>query len=143
MAPSDDSGDAGDLLPKDDRGAGSYRQYRGMLVPANTRVKLRLADSNPYQEELRRIVDSGERQLGTAISRRPAAQEGAVAPIEIRLFTGNRVSGVVGVVPRGMESVVDEALARLEYRGQKVRIPARVERTRSGLRVDLLMGLTK
>ncbi len=132
-----------DTLPKDDRGAGSYSQYRFVLVPRNARVTLRLANSNPYQEELQRIVDSGERTLETAISRRTQAQEGADAPIEIRLFAGNRVSGVVGAVPRGLESVVDEALSRLEGRGQRVRIPARIAKSRGGWRVDLLMGLTK
>ncbi len=132
-----------EALPKDDRGAGSFRQYRYVLVPANSRVKLRLANSNPYQEELERIVESGAQNLETAISRRTAAQEGQDAPIEIRLFTGSRVSGVVGTVPRGLESVVDEALSRQEKRGVKVRIPARVVKTRGVLRVDLLMGLTR
>lgn len=132
-----------DSLPKDDRGAGSFSQYRFVLVPRNARVTLRLADSNPHQQELQRIVDSGERNLETAISRRSQAQEGQDAPIEVRLFTGSRVSGVVGMVPRGLESVVDEALSRLEGRGQKVRIPARIAKSRGGWRVDLLMGLTR
>jgi hypothetical protein len=136
-------GNPGDLsLPANDRGAGSFGSYRYDLIPANKRVTLRLADSNPYQSELQKIVEAGG-DLETAMSRRSVEEERTDAPMIVRLFTGSRVSGVVGVVPRGLESVVDEALSRLDKKGQKVRIPARVVKTRSGLRVDLLMGLTR
>ena len=105
-------------------------------------MTLRLADSNPCQAELEKIVEAGG-ELETAMSRRSVEEERTDAPMIVRLFTGSRVSGVVGVVPRGLESVVDEALSRLDKKGQKVRIPARVVKTRSGLRVDLLMGQTR
>ena len=136
-------GNAGDLsLPPDDRGAGSFSNYRYDLIPTNARVTLRLADSNPHQEELVAVAEAGG-ELETAMSRRSVEEERTDAPMIVRLFTGSRVSGVVGVVPRGLESVVDEALSRLDKRGQKTRIPARVVKTRSGWRVDLLIGKTK
>jgi hypothetical protein len=130
-------------LPKGDRGAGSLKQYRYNLTPSNDRVTLRLADSNPHQEEISRIVEAGEGQLETAISRRSVEDERTDAPLAVRLFAGTRVTGVVGTVPRGLEAVVDEALSRLDMRGVKVRIPAKVVKTRDGLRVDLLIGLTR
>jgi hypothetical protein len=130
-------------LPKDDRGAGSFGDYRYNLVPNNTKVTLRLADSGPHQDELQRIADNGETVLETAISRRSAQDERTDAPLVVRLFAGSRVTGVVGTVPRGLESVVDEALARLDTNGRKVRIPAALKKTRSGWRVDLLIGHTR
>lgn len=130
-------------LPKGDRGAGSFNQYRYNLVPSNARVTVRLADSNPHQDELKRIGESGESQLETAISRRSAEDERTDAAMIIRLFGAGRVSGVVGTVPRGLESVVDEALSRLEKRGVKARIPATLANTRDGWRVDLLLGQTR
>jgi hypothetical protein len=130
-------------LPKDDRGAGSFNQYRYNLLPSNGRVTLRLADSNPHQDELLKIVDNGEQNLETAISRRSMEDERTDAPMAVRLFAGSRVTGIVGTVPRGLEAVVDEALSRLDKRGQKVRIPARVVKSRAGWRVDLLVGQTR
>lgn len=130
-------------LPKDDRGSGSFDDYKYSLLPNNARTTLRLANSTPHQEELQRIVDSGESELTTAVSRRSLEDERTDAPMEIRLFSGSRVSGVVGTVPRGLEPVIDEALSRLESTGKKTRIPASVEKTRTGWRVDLLVGQTR
>ena len=130
-------------LPKADRGSGSFDEYKYNLLPNNTRTTLRLANSMPHQEELQRIVDSGESELETAISRRSIEDERTDAPMEIRLFSGSRVTGVVGTIPRGLEPVIDEALSRLESSGKKVRIPASVEKTRNGWRVDLLVGQTR
>lgn len=130
-------------FPKGDRGTGSFTQYRYNLVPSNERVTMRLADSNPHQTELVSIGGSGESQLETAISRRSAEDERTDAAMIIRLFVAGRVSGILGTVPRGLESVVDEALSRLEKRGDKVRIPARLVSTRDGWRVDLLLGHTR
>jgi hypothetical protein len=130
-------------LPKGDRGAGSFSNYKYDLIPANGRVTLRVADSNPHQDELAKVLENGNEGVETAISRRSPEDERTDAPVVIRLFAAGRVTGVVGTVPRGLESVVDEALSRLEKRGVKVRIPAKVVRTRGGLRVDLLMGQTK
>ena len=53
------------------------------------------------------------------------------------------MSGVVGSVPRGLESVVDENLRRLDDKGVKARIPVRIEKKREGYRVVLLMGSLK
>jgi hypothetical protein len=47
---------------------------------------------------------------------------------------------VVGSIPRGLESVIDESLRRLEDRGDKPRIPARITGKPGMLRVELLMG---
>lgn len=128
---------------KNDQGKGSFGQYRGMLNPANKRVRIRLAGSNPNQDELRTIVESGASPLETAISRRSAQQDAVDAPIEIRLFTGSRVSGPVGFVPRGLESVVDEALSRLDILGRRQRIPVEIVRKGGLYRVELLMGETR
>jgi hypothetical protein len=126
-----------------DAGKGSLAQYRGVLIPANGRVRLRLAGSNEFQDELAAIVESGAAPLETAIGRRSQQQEGQDAEIEVRLFTGSRVSGPVGWVPRGFESVVDEALSRLDILGRKQRIPARIVRKGGRYRVELLMGATR
>lgn len=126
-----------------DRGSGSLRQYRFNLEPNNLRVTLELAGSNPCQGELQQIVDSGASPLETAISRRTSEDERTDAPLEVRLFAGGRVTGVVGTVPRGLEAVVDESLARLNKSDRKMRIPVRVRKTRNGLRVELLIGQTK
>lgn len=130
-------------LPKTDRGSGRFDDYAFDLIPKNKNVKLRLAGSDAYQQELEAIAGSGEDEVTTAISRRSSQQEGVDAPIEVRLFTGRRVSGAVGTVPRGLESIVDEALSRLENRGDTARIPVEVVQTKHGYRVDLLMGLTR
>lgn len=131
------------VLDRNDLGKGSLGHYRGVLVPANARVRLRLAGSNPHQQELAEIVESGASPLETAISKRSQQDEGRDAPIEVRLFTGSRVSGVVGVVPRGFESVVDEALGRLDTLGRKQRIPVEIIRKGGLYRVELLMGQTR
>ena len=128
---------------RNDAGIGSLSQYRGVLLPNNGRVRLRLAGSNPYQDELKAIVESGASPLETAISRRSQQQEGQDAEMEVRLFTGSRVSGPVGWVPRGLESVVDEALSRLDIQGRKQRIPVEIVRKGGLYRVELLIGTTK
>ncbi len=130
-------------LDRNDLGKGSHGQYRGVLMPANARVRLRLAGSNPHQDELTAIVESGANPLATAIGKRSQQEEGADAPIEVRLFTGSRVSGVVGLVPRGFESVVDEALGRLDTLGRAARIPVEIVRKGGRYRVDLRIGLTR
>ena len=128
---------------RNDLGKGSLAQYRGVLVPGNVRVRVRLAGSNPFQDELRAIVESGASPLETAISRRTQQQEGQDAEIEVRLFTGSRVSGPVGWLPRGLESVYDEALSRLDIASRKARIPVEIVRKGGVYRVELLIGQTK
>lgn len=130
-------------LPKNDRGLGSFDDYVYDLVPKNKRVTMTLADSTPRQDELLAIVEAGESEMETAMSPRTIEQERVDARIEVRLFTGRRVSGVVGVIPRGMESVIDENLRRLDGRGDKPRIPARIVGKRGAYRVELVMGAIK
>lgn len=128
---------------RNDRGKGSFGDYRYGLNPNNARVRMRLACSNPYQDALRELAESGAGPLETAISRRSQQQDAEDAPIEVRLFTGSRVSGPVGWIPRGLESVVDETLSRLDIAGRKQRIPAEIVRKGGLYRVELLIGQTK
>jgi len=130
-------------LPRDDRGFGSFDDYVYNLAPRNKRVTIVLAGSNPHQQELRELAESDSTEFETAMSPRTLEGERVDAPIEVRLFTGRRVSGVVGTIPRGLESVIDENLRRLDDKGVKARIPARVEKKREGYRVVLLMGAMK
>ena len=104
---------------RNDRGKGSFAQYRYGLVPNTVRVRLRLAGSNPHQRELQGLLDSGAGPLETAFARRSQQEDRVDAPIEVRLFTGTRVSGPVGWIPRGLESIVDEALSRLDLNTRK------------------------
>ena len=128
---------------RNDLGKGKLTQYRGVLVPANGRVRIRLAGSNPFQQELADIVASGASPLETATPRRSQQEEGQDAEIQVRLFTGSRVSGPVGWLPRGLESVYDEALSRLDIAGRKARIPVEIVRKGGLYRVELLIGQTK
>ena len=130
-------------VERNDRGKGSFSQYRYGLMPNNPRGRLRLAASNAYQRELQEILDSGASPLETAFSRRSQQEDSIDAPIEVRLFTGTRVSGPVGFIPRGLESIVDEALSRLDLNARKQRIPAVIVRSGGRLRVELLMGQTR
>jgi len=130
-------------LPKTDRGTGSFDDYVGVLVPKNKKVTIRLANSDPYQDELAALSGEDPELLSTATPARTLDQERVDAPIEVRIFSGKRVSGVVGVVPRGLESLYDEAVRRLDGRGAKPRIPVAVVQTKHGYRLDLLMGQTK
>jgi hypothetical protein len=123
-----------------DRGSGSFKDYDYNLAPRSKRVLITLADSDPCQDELRSIVETGELSAETAISPRTIEQERVDAGMPVRLFTGRRVSGVVGSIPRGLESVIDETLRRLDDAGEKVRIPARIVGKPGALRVQLLMG---
>ncbi len=131
-------------LPKHDRGSGSFDDYVGVLVPKNKNITIRLAGSDAHQEELAVLAAEPEDSLTTATPARSVDDERVDAPIEVRIFASRRVSGVVGVVPRGLESVYDEAVRRLDGRGDKPRIPVKVVATkRHGYRLDLLIGLTK
>ncbi|CAN5116709.1 hypothetical protein BH11ACT3_BH11ACT3_14260 [soil metagenome] len=124
----------------DDRGRGSFNDYGYDLVAKNKRITIVLARSSEHQDELRTVVESAETGIETAMSARTIEQERVDAEIEVRLFTGRRVSGVVGVVPRGLESVVDENVRRLDGRGDKPRIPVRITGKPGSYRVELLMG---
>lgn len=133
-----------DSLPKGDRGFASFDDFDFRLTPKNGRVTMTLAGSDPYQDELRAIVESGEAEgAETAISPRSQADERVDAPVPVRLFLGRRVSGVVGSIPRGYESLIDENLRRIDDRGQKVRIPVVIEHKRGAYRVVLQLGKTR
>ncbi len=130
-------------LPKSDRGTGNFNDYSFGLVANNKSITIVLAGSDPYQEELRAVVESGDPEIFTAITPRTIEQERTDEPIVVRLFTGRRVSGPVGSVPRGLESVVDENLRRLDDTVGKARIPVRVRHKRGVYRVELLMGAVR
>jgi hypothetical protein len=123
-----------------DSGRGKLGDYRYNLVPANKRVTIQLADSDPYQEELATLLD--EENLQTFIAARTIEEERTDAPMPVRFFTGRRMSGIVGYVPRGLEPAVIEALTRLEDRSNN-RIPATIIKKSGKLRVVLLMGDTR
>jgi len=123
-----------------DSGSGKLGDYRYNLVPANKRVTIRLADSDAYQEELASLAD--EENLLTFIAARTIEEERTDAPMPVRFFTGRRMTGVVGFVPRGLEPAVIEALTRLEQRSNN-RIPATIIKKSGKLRVVLLMGQTR
>lgn len=138
------SSSADESLPKHDRGSGSFDDYLGVLEPKNKSITIRLAGSDAHQDELATLAAEPEDSLTTATPARSVDQERVDAPIEVRIFASRRVSGVIGTVPRGLESVYDEAVRRLDGRGDKPRIPVKVVATKKhGYRVDLLIGLTK
>ncbi len=128
-------------FPKEDAGSASLNDFAYNLRPRNGRVTIRLADSDPHQEALAALVDVVD--LQTAGGRRTAEEERTDSPMEVRLFANSRITDVVGMVPRGFESVITETLTRLEDAGRKPRIPVRIVSTRHGLRVDLLLGATR
>jgi hypothetical protein len=127
-------------FPKDDAGSGSLDDFRFDLAPKNSRVRIRLAGSDPHQDELGSLVGL---EVSTAGGQRTAEEERVDAPIRVRLFAERRVVGPVGTVPRGLEGPVLDALSRLEKSGKPARIPVRIVETKHGLRVDLLVGLTR
>jgi hypothetical protein len=123
-----------------DVGHGKLGDYRYNLVPANKRVTIRLADSDPCQAELESLL--GEENLQTFIASRTIEEERTDAPMPVRFFTGRRMSAIVGYVPRGLEPAVVEALTRIEGRSNN-RIPAAIIKKSGKLRVVLLMGDTR
>jgi hypothetical protein len=128
-------------FPKHDAGKGSLDDYRSDLTPKGRDTVIRLAGCDPHQDDIQ-VADAAQ-QLEAVIARRTAEEERTDAPMPVRLFADGRLIGPVGLVPRGLEGVVNEAISRLEMAGRKPRIPADVQRTRHGLRVDLLMSRTR
>ncbi|MEO7121903.1 MAG: hypothetical protein ABI400_02065 [Lacisediminihabitans sp.] len=129
--------------PKTDAGTGSFDQYNYNLVPKNKRVTMQLAGSDPYQDEISRVLGQGEAELDTFFAKRTDEEERTDAPLPARFFTSSRMSGTVGFVPRGLEPLIFETLSRLERAGRSARIPAEILTTRNGLRVVLLIGRTR
>ena len=130
-------------FPKNDRGSGALNDYKFDFIPRSSKTRIQLAGSDPFQDELRTALDENGADVHTAGGQRTIEEERTDAPMELRLFLGRRVSGVVGTVPRGLEPAVVEALSRLERANKPLRIPAEIVMTRHGLRVELLMGGTR
>lgn len=130
-------------LDRADRGAGSLGDYAFGLLARNRRIRMTLAGSDACQDEIRAVLDQGSDRIETAISPRTPSEDREDAPIVVRLFTGRRVSGPVGMVPRGLESVIDENLRRLDDALGVARIPVEIVRKRGRLRVQLLMGAVR
>ena len=97
-------------LPKNDRGAGSFNDYGYDLTPRNRRISITLGASDPHQDELRTIAETGELEAETAISPRTMEQERVDAPIEVRLFTG-RISDdeLIQIAESEEQSVIEAA----------------------------------
>jgi hypothetical protein len=127
-------------FPKSDRGSGALKDYKYNLLPTNGRVVIMLAGSDPYQDELQQLI--GETSLQSFIAPRTQEEERVDAPMPVRFFTGRRMSGIVGWVPRGLEPAVVEALARIENSSNN-RIPIEIIKKKGALRVNLLMGDTR
>ena len=134
-------GSASSVHPKNDSGSGDWKDYGYDLIPTNRNTTIQLAESNDHQDELAALLDVEE--LQAFVARRTIEEERVDAPLPIRFFVDSRMTGVVGLVPRGLEPVVFEAVSRLEAAGRSTRIPATVVKTRHGLRVNLLMGKTR
>ena len=122
-----------------DSGSGKLSEYNYGLAPRNKRVTMTLAGSDPFQQELADLL--AEDSLQTFINSRTIEEERTDAPMPVRFFTGRKMSGVVGYVPRGLEPVIMQALTRLEGRSNN-RIPASIVKKGGKLRVVLLMGQT-
>jgi hypothetical protein len=129
-----------DGFPRGDAGSGSLDDYRFDLTPKNSRVRIRLAGSDPHQDALRELL--GVEGVSTAGGQRTAEEERVDAPLHVRLFAERRVIGPVGTVPRGLEGPVLDALSRLDQSGKPARIPVEILETKQGLRVELLIGRT-
>lgn len=131
-------------LPSDDRGSGTLDDYDYELRPKRRgETLLGLAGSRPHQDELTRVLALGDGDVSAVIPRRTPEEDRVDAPMPVRLFAAQRPSALVGFVPRGLENVVDAALARLSEAGASPRIPARIVKARGGLRVHLLMHETR
>ena len=133
-------------LPENDRGAAKFDDYDYDLVPRKRDVTMRLAASDPHQELLSTLWSEVGDDLDSLVTATPARTldlERVDSPIEVRLFSGRSVTGAVGRVPRGFEGVYDEAVRRLDGRGDKPRIPVGLVRTKAGFRVNVLIGMTR
>jgi hypothetical protein len=128
------------VYAKSDAGAGKLADYRYDLIPKNRRVVITLAGSDNFQDELNELV--AEENLQSFIAPRTIEEERVDAPMPVRFFTGRRMTGIVGWVPRGLEPAVIEGLSRLENSANN-RIPIEIVKRRGRLRVNLLMGATR
>jgi hypothetical protein len=127
--------------PKTDSGSGQLKEYGYDLIPLKKATVIQLAGSDEHQEVLKALVDVENVQA--FVAPRTAEEERTDAPVPVRFFVESRMTSIVGMVPRGLEPAVLEALVRLEKAGQSTRIPAAVVSTKNGFRVNLLMGATR
>jgi hypothetical protein len=127
-------------LDKHDLGAGSLADFSYTLYPRFRSVFIRLADSSPYGEEIAKVRALGAEFVDAFVERRRQEEERIDAPMPVRFWIGDELTGIVGYVPRGLEAPVDMCLGRLSDRGAGARIPAFIASTRYGLRVNLLIG---
>jgi hypothetical protein len=127
--------------PKTDAGSGQLKDYGYDLVPLKKSTVIQLAGSDKHQGILGGLVDVEGVQA--FVAPRTAEEERTDAPVPVRFFVQSRMTSVVGMVPRGLEPAVLEALVRLEKAGKSTRIPAAVVTTKNGFRVNLLMGETR
>lgn len=127
----------------DDTGRGRLEDYDYNLRPKNKDVTVRLSDSDPHQEELQRTMDGSPEEIWAMISRRGIEEERTDAAMPVRLFVSGRVTGIVGIIPRGLEAPVDDTLVRLAESGKPPRIPCLIVSVKGALRVDLLIGATR
>lgn len=127
----------------DDGGRGRLEDYDYNLRPKNKDVTIRLSDSDAHRDELQRAVDGSPEEIWAMISRRGIEEERTDAAMPVRLFVSGRVSGIVGIVPRGLEAPVDDTLVRLAQAGKPPRIPCMIVNVRGVLRVDLQIGATR
>ncbi|RFA16285.1 hypothetical protein B7R21_02590 [Subtercola boreus] len=131
------------VFGRKDRGSGKLGDYGYDMRPKNARVRLQLAGSDPFQQAIADVLAKGVSELQVFIPRRSAEEERTDAPVAVRFFVDSRMTPVVGFVPRGLEAVALDTLARLEAAGRSPRIPAAIVKSRAGLRVDLLLGQTR
>jgi hypothetical protein len=128
---------------KHDSGKGHFDDYKYELIPKNKHITLQLAGSDECQDEIARVAGLGAEKVTAFIARRTADEERTDAVMPVRLFVDSRMTSPVGMVPRGFEAVVSEALGRLEDSGRSTRIPVKLLTTKHGFRVKLLMGETR
>jgi len=127
--------------PKTDSGSGQLKEYGYDLIPLKKSTVIQLAGSAEHQDVLSGLVES--ENIQAFIAPRTIEEERTDSPVPVRFFVDSRMTSVVGMVPRGLEPAVLEALVRLEKAGKSTRIPAAVISTKNGFRVNLLMGATR
>lgn len=123
-----------------DLGSGSLSDYTYSLYPRFLQVTIRLAGSAPFAIELTQLRALSRPPCEAFVERRLPSEERVDAPMPVRLWLDNELSGVVGFVPPGLEAPVDACLGRLSDRGLAPRIPCEIVATRHGLRVVLEIG---
>ena len=128
-----------------DAGSGKLGDFGYDMVPKNARVSIQLAGSDPFQATIADVLarTAGQGELLAFVSKRTSEEERTDAVVPVRFFIDSRMTDLVGFVPRGLEAPVLDTLPRLEAVGRSSRIPAAIAKTRHGLRVNLLLGLTR